>query len=119
MISQKPYLINALYEWCEDNGFTPYLAVLVDKNTMVPLQYVDENGQIILNIATASTKNLIMDKKWITFKATFNGVIHDISVPVNNVLAIFAKENGQGLNFKVEASTDEAPRESGGLRLVK
>jgi len=118
MISQKPYLINALYEWCEDNGLTPYLATMVDKNTMVPIEYV-ENGQIVLNIATASTKNLVVDKKWITFKTTFNGVIHDIAIPVSNVLAIFAKENSQGMKFKVEPFTDEPLRESCGLKLVK
>lgn len=118
MPSQKPYLINAIYEWCEDNGFTPYLATMVDKNTMVPMQYV-ENNQIVLNIAMSSTKNLVVDKKWITFKATFNGTAHDIAIPISNVIAIFAKENGQGMQFKVEPFSDETPRETGGLRLVK
>lgn len=118
MTSQKPYLINAIYEWCEDNDFTPYLATMVDKNTMVPMQYV-ENDQIVLNIATSSTKNLVVDKKWITFKATFNGIIQDIAIPVSNVIAIFAKENGQGMQFKVEPFTFEEPRETGGLKLVK
>lgn len=118
MISQKPYLINALYEWCEDNGFTPYLATHVDKNTMVPIEYV-ENDQIVLNIASSSTKNLVVDKKWITFKATFNGIVHDIAIPVANVLALFAKENGQGMQFKLEPFVNEAPVETGGLKLVK
>lgn len=118
MISQKPYLINAIYEWCEDNGFTPYLATIVDKNTMVPTQYV-ENDQIVLNISTSSTKNLVVDNQWITFKATFNGTIHDIAVPVANVIAIFAKENNQGMQFKVEPFMNEPAKESGGLKLVK
>lgn len=118
MTSQKPYLINAIYEWCDDNGFTPYLAASVDKNAMVPVQYVQDN-QIVLNIAMSSTKNLIIDKKWITFKATFNGVIHDIAIPISNVVAIFAKENGQGMQFNVEPFANETPKQSGGLKLVK
>jgi stringent starvation protein B len=120
MPSQKPYLINAIYEWCEDNGFTPYLATMVDKNTMVPMEYV-ENNQIVLNISIDSTKNLHVDKKWITFKATFGGVVNDIAIPICNVVAIFAKENGQGMQFKVEPfAEDETPQKApGGLRLVK
>lgn len=118
MTSQKPYLINALYEWCEDNGFTPYLATMVDKNTMVPMQYV-ENDQIVLNIGAESTKNLVIDKKWITFKATFNGVIHDIAIPISNVIALFAQENGQGMKFNVEPFIDETQKETSGLKLVK
>lgn len=116
--SQKPYLINAICEWCEDNGFTPYLATMVDKNTMVPMEYV-ENNQIVLNISMSSTKNLLIDKTWITFKASFNSVVHDIAVPISNVIAIFAQENGQGMQFQVEPFIDDTPRETGGLRLVK
>jgi stringent starvation protein B len=118
MISQKPYLINAIYEWCEDNFFTPYIAVLVDKNVSVPMQYVKDN-QIVLNIAISATKNLLIDKKWITFSAKFSGVTHDIAVPINNVIAIFAKENGQGMQFTPEPFEDEPKSTHGGLKLVK
>lgn len=120
MISQKPYLIRAIYEWCEDNGFSPYLATVVDNKTSVPMQYVEDN-RIVLNIASMSTKDLLIDNEWITFKATFGGVIKELAIPINNVLAVFAKENGQGMQFQVEVAPenkDEAPT-SGGLKLVK
>jgi stringent starvation protein B len=118
MISQKSYLINALYQWCEDNEFTPYLIVAVDENTIVPITYV-KNNQIVLNIASASTKDILINKKRITFKTTFNGVIHDINIPIGNVLAIFAKENGQGMEFKLEPTINQTTSNSGGLKLVK
>lgn len=120
MKSQKPYLINAIYEWCIDNDYTPYLASSVDKNTQVPLQYV-QDGQILLNISPTSAKNLIIDKIWITFRASFNGVSQDIAIPVSNVVAIFAKENGQGMQFNAEPFVDESKKvsEVGGLKLVK
>lgn len=119
MVSQKSYLINAIYEWCTDNEFTPYLVVMVDKNCMVPTQYV-KNNQIVLDISMSSTKDLVMDKKWISFRATFGGVVHDIAIPISNALGIFARENGQGLEFQVEPFIDEpAPRKTSGLKLVK
>lgn len=121
LVSQKPYLINAIYEWCEDNGFTPHLVIAVDKNTIVPMQYV-ENNQLILNIAAGATKDLIIDKEWITLRATFSGVIYDIAIPITNVIAIFAKENGHGMQFDTEIhnpSQTEETNSGGGLRLVK
>lgn len=119
MTSQKPYLINAIYEWCEDNNFSPYLAAVVDHNTMVPLQYVQDN-QIVLNVTRKAAKNLVIDKKWITFAATFGGTMYDIAVPITNVVAIFAKENGQGMQFKAEPLAEETSRERGKeLKLVK
>ena len=117
MISQKPYLIRAIYEWCQDNEFTPYLAANVDKNTQVPRQYV-QNGQIVLNISMGATKNILVDSEWITFKATFGGMIQDVAVPVANVLAVFAKENGLGMQFNQEA-TVATPEKPSGLKLVK
>lgn len=120
MITQKPYLIRAIYEWCEDNGFLPYLATVVDNKTSVPMQYVEDN-RIVLNIASVSTKDLLIDNEWITFKATFGGVIKELAIPVNNVLAIFAKENGQGMQFQVEVTPNDKKVEnaSSGLKLVK
>ena len=118
MTSQKPYLIRAIYEWCEDNGFLPYLATLVDEKTTVPDEYVEDN-KIVLNIAYKSTKDLLIDNEWVTFKATFGGVIRDIAIPIGNVLAIFAKENGQGMQFQVETMPHEEEKNSGGLKLVK
>lgn len=117
LISQKPYLINAIYEWCEDNGLTPHLVVVVDKNTIVPTSYVEDN-QLVLNIATSATKDLVIDKEWITLQATFGGVIHDLAIPINNVIAIFAKENGHGMQFEIETNPIQK-NINGGLRLVK
>ena len=118
MISQKPYLIRAIYEWCEDNQFTPYLASNVDDNTLVPKQYV-QDGQVILNISHTACKNLLIDNQWITFKATFGGNIQDIAVPINNILAVFAKENGLGMQFNQENEPPQKPTKTGGLKLVK
>lgn len=98
-ISTKPYLIRALYEWCADSGYTPQLLVAVDGRTRVPPAYV-KDGQIVLNISAGATRNLTLDNEWIQFSARFGGVSHEISVPVDRVAAIFARENGQGLHFE-------------------
>ena len=101
--STKPYLLRAIYEWCTDNGFTPYLAVLVDAHTRVPMQFV-KNGEIVLNISFDATSALKMDNDRIHFSARFGGVSREISVPVENVIAIYARENGQGMAFDVPHS---------------
>ncbi len=101
MLSQKPYLIRAIYEWCIDNQFTPFLASFVDVNTNVPQAYV-QNEQIIMNLSHDAIKSLIIESEWITFQATFGGAIYDIAIPVCNVFAIFAKENKLGMQFNIE-----------------
>ncbi|MEQ1592077.1 MAG: ClpXP protease specificity-enhancing factor [Thiobacillaceae bacterium] len=98
-VSTKPYLIRALYEWCADSGLTPQLLVAVDDKTRVPPGFV-KDGKIVLNISAGATRNLTLDNDWIQFSARFGGVSHDISVPVERVAAIFARENGQGLHFE-------------------
>ncbi len=113
-ISTKPYLLRALYEWCTDNGFTPYIVVAVDGRTRVPMEFV-KDGEIVLNISFEATGNLKMDNQLITFKARFGGIARELEIPVDNVSAIYARENGQGMAFEVvshepdaidEASTD-------------
>lgn len=99
-ISTKPYMLRAIYEWCTDSGFTPYLAVKVDAATTVPLEFV-KKGEIVLNISYGATSGLKMDNDAIHFRARFGGVSRDIYVPVHNVLAIYANENGQGMAFEV------------------
>jgi stringent starvation protein B len=123
MLSQKPYFIRAIYEWCSDNNFTPFIATTIDERTQIPNQYADQ-GQMVLNIAFDATKDLLIDNEWITFKATFGGTIHDVALPITNILAIFAQENGQGMQFNAEAETqpEESPQpkaKKGGLKLVK
>jgi len=140
--STRPYLIRALHAWCTDNGFTPYLAVHVDASVRVPLEYV-KNGEIVLNTSFDATSSLELGNEFVSFKARFGGVPREIMVPVDHVIAIYARENGQGMAFPAPAGTgfaggvqavEEAPspadgppaelprttaaRSSGGLRLA-
>jgi stringent starvation protein B len=102
--STRPYLIRGLYEWCTDNGFTPFIAVLVDETVRVPNEYV-KDGEIVLNISFDATSALKLGNDYIEFKGRFGGVARDILVPVNRVLAIYARENGQGMAFPLLASS--------------
>jgi stringent starvation protein B len=105
--STKPYLLRALYEWCTDNGYTPHIAVRVDNQTRVPRQFVRDN-EIVLNISFEATSQLQMGNEWIEFSARFSGKSHKIEVPIANILAIYARENGQGMAFPVESAGGEA-----------
>lgn len=97
--STKPYLIRAIYDWCEDSGFTPHLAVRVDARTRVPMGYV-KDGAIVLNIGKTAVRDLHLDNDYISFSGRFGGVAHEILVPVDAVTGIYARENGQGLAFE-------------------
>lgn len=103
--STKPYLIRAIYEWSTAAGFRPFIVVLVDGNTLVPLEFV-RNGEIVLNISAAATDKLELSNESIRFYARFGGVPKLVSIPVNNVSAIFAQETGQGMTFDVELLAD-------------
>ncbi len=96
--STRPYLIRALYEWCTDNGFTPYVAVQVDDTVQVPREYV-KDGEIVLNISFDATSSLKLGNAFIEFSARFAGTAREIMVPVDRVIAIYARENGQGMAF--------------------
>src|SRR4051812_19478205 len=110
--STRPYLIRALYEWCTDNGFTPYVAVLVDESVQVPREYV-KNGEIVLNISFDATSSLKLGNDFIEFKARFAGSAREIMVPISRVIAIYARENGQGMAFPVPvAAGADASRSS-------
>lgn len=112
--STRPYLIRAIHDWCTDNGFTPYLAVSVDATVDVPREYV-KDGEIVLNVSYDATGSLQLGNDLITFKARFGGRPRDIMVPVERVIAIYARENGQGMAFPppmespAEAATPAAP----------
>jgi stringent starvation protein B len=126
--STRPYLIRALHDWCTDNGFTPYIAVHVDRSVQVPMEYVS-NNEIVLNIGFDATSGLDLGNDFIQFKARFGGVAREIIVPVDHVVAIYARENGQGMAFPAPEplaegaplapvpAKPEAPRRSG-LRLA-
>ncbi|MEJ6001046.1 ClpXP protease specificity-enhancing factor [Paucibacter soli] len=104
--STRPYLIRALHDWCTDNGFTPYIAVHVDRHVQVPMEYVS-NNEIVLNVGFEATSSLDLGNEFIQFKARFGGVAREIHVPVDHVVAIYARENGQGMAFP--APTPEEP----------
>jgi stringent starvation protein B len=103
--STRPYLIRALYDWCSENGFTPYVAVKVDHSVQVPREYV-QGGEIVLNVSMDATSSLKLGNDFIEVKARFGGKPCDIMVPIHRVMAIYARENGQGMAFPV--SDDEA-----------
>jgi stringent starvation protein B len=94
----RPYLIRALHDWCTDNGFTPYVAVYVDQHVQVPNEYV-KNNEIVLNVGFEATSALKLGNEAIEFKARFGGTSREIVVPVDHVIAIYARENGQGMAF--------------------
>ena len=113
-VSTKPYFIRAIYEWCSDCGYTPYLSVKVDDRTRVPVEYV-KAGEIVLNVSLNATRNLTINNELIQFSARFNGVSREVSIPVDRVQGIFARENGQGAFFTVEAPAAAASPVPGAL----
>lgn len=110
--STKPYLLRAIWEWCSDNGYSPYIVVVVDGQTRVPREFV-RDGQIVLDISAEATNKLHLGNDFIDFQARFGGAARDLSIPVRQVAAIYAQENGAGMAFDLE---DEAA-ESGALTI--
>ena len=100
--STKPYLLRAIWEWCCDNGFTPYIAVNVDGRTRVPREFV-RDGQIVLNLGPDATNKLNIGNDFIDFQARFGGVSRELSIPVTQVTAIYSRENGAGMAFDPES----------------
>lgn len=97
--SRRPYLIRAIYQWSVDNGYTPHLLVQADyPNVSVPREHV-QDGRITLNISPMAIQNLNLEQEPIWFSARFGGRAFDVSVPSGAVLAIFARENGEGVVF--------------------
>jgi len=128
MTSSRPYLIRALYQWIVDNGVTPYILVdaLVD-GVDVPPQHIQDN-KIVLNIAPMAVQGLNLGDDEISFSARFSGQSVTLLVPTNAVLAIYARENGQGMMFNDEPDTagpDNSPdggadeKSKPSLRVVK
>jgi stringent starvation protein B len=118
-VSTKPYLIRAIHEWCTDSGLTPYIAVLADDGVKVPREFV-KNGEIVLNVSPLATNRLNLGNDAIEFQARFGGVAREVWVPIDKVMAVYARENGQGMAFDVArvapAGTDDvaAPGRPGG-----
>ena len=98
--STKPYLLRAIFEWTEDNGFTPQVLVNAEAaGAEVPRNHVVD-GQIVLNISSNAVQLHVMDNECISFSARFGGVEQDIYLPIASILAIFARENSQGIFFE-------------------
>ena len=100
-IPTKPYVLRALFEWCVDNGYTPHLAVKVDSRAQVPPEYV-KGGEITLNISPNAVHKLQMGNELIEFSARFGGVARQISLPISNVYALYARETGHGMTFDID-----------------
>jgi len=106
MLPSQPYLLRAIYEWIVDNDMTPYVLVNAQNDEVqVPTKYVD-NGKIVLNIAPRAVSDLALGNDEIIFNARFSGSPTDVSFPVSAVMAIYAKENGQGMVFNESDNND-------------
>lgn len=111
--SSKPYLVRAIYEWCVDQGHTPYIMVKVDKYCRVPQAYV-KDGSIVLNVGPLATKDFIIDDGWVGFTARFNGVAQMVSFPVTAIAAIYSRETQEGMGFEVtEYEGEDKPNAEG------
>jgi len=125
MTSNRPYLLRALYDWITDNGMTPHILVDADCDGVDVPEHAIQQGKVVLNVATGATENLLLDNETIFFKARFSGKPHQITVPMVAVIAIYARENGQGMMFAqddsppppVDGSDDPPPRSH--LKVVK
>jgi len=98
-ISTKPYLIRALFEWCNDCGYTPYVTVIVGESVLVPSEYV-KDGEIVLNVSPLATNRLSIGNEYLEFQARFGGVARDVRVPIEFIRSIYARETGQGMAFE-------------------
>ena len=130
MTSSKPYVIRAIYDWIVDNNCTPHLLVDAEaEGVEVPQDYVTD-GQIVLNVSPSAVVNLQLSNDSVSFSGRFGGVPVDITVPLDGVIGIYARENGQGMIFDEEADLDfdpeppetdptPTPSDRPSLRLVK
>ena len=118
MTTNRPYLLRGLYEWITDNGMTPHVLVDAEIEGVDVPQHVIQKGKVVLNIAAGATEHLLLNNQSISFKARFSGKPYAISVPMDAVIAIYARENGQGMMFAqddtppppVDGSDDPPPR---------
>ncbi len=101
-ISKRPYLLRALYDWINDSGLTPYVVVAANsERVLVPQDFVNE-GRIVLNVSPEAVRNLTIGNDVLTFDGRFSGTPYAVSVPVGNVLTIYAKETSEGMMFDLE-----------------
>ena len=124
MISNRSYLLRALYEWVLDCDCTPYIVINTEsKDVLVPPGYAEDN-QIVLNISPSAVRNLDITQGTVYFQSRFSGTAHNVSAPVGSVVAIFAKETGEGMVFDLEGqegqeeSSEELAAKSAGIMEV-
>jgi len=111
MLSNKPYLIRAFYEWIIDSKCTPFIVInAIHARSKIPQEFV-EDGQITLNISPDAIRDLKMGNEFVEFRASFSGVVHIISAPIKAVLAVYAHENGQGMFFDFEEDDNDGDTE--------
>ncbi len=124
MTSSRPYLVRAMYQWIVDNDMTPHLLVDVSiEGVQVPAEHI-QNGKIILNIAPMAISSLVLGDEDITFGARFSGKPQNLYIPIDAVLAVYAKENGQGMMFSeddgaVSSEDDNDPDPGSGAKVTK
>jgi stringent starvation protein B len=136
MTSHRPYLLRALYEWISDNDMTPHLLVDAGQPGVQVPSHTIKDGKVVLNIAARAVATLELGNDAVRFTARFGGVSHPVSVPVSAVLAIYARETGQGMALPDDANPTDtgdeppnppadpggdepAPKRGGHLRIVK
>lgn len=111
MTSSRPYLVRAMYQWIVDNGMTPHLLVNAGaEGCMVPIGHIND-GKIVLNIAPMAVQGLMLGDEEVTFSARFGGKAEAILVPVSAILAVYARENGQGMMFSEDDQAEGSPRQ--------
>lgn len=125
-VSKKFYLINAIYQWCVDSGLSPCILVLVDSNVRVPVNFVEDDNCILLDISPEFVRNFDFNKNSIAFYAMFDDIEHEVFVPVGNILEIYAAENEEGMEFAFEETsgikgkdTSNSNKKHSYLKLVK
>lgn len=109
--STKPYLIRAIYEWCIDSNFSPYVVVKVNSDTEVPSEHI-KDGEITLNISHTAANNLEIGNDLIKFKARFDGNSRNIKIPISTIKGIYAKEINQGLSFAIANEKKDSDQKS-------
>ena len=116
--STKPYLVRSIYDWCTDSNFTPYISAKIVSGVIAPKNYTKAN-EIIFNLSLESISKLIFDNNFVSFTARFNGKSEDIFLPMESILGIYSKENGQGIFFKVDESVSEKKEKNKELKTKK
>lgn len=106
LTSRRPYLIRAMYEWIVDNNLTPHLIVDANFEGVVAPPTAIQDGKVVLNVAMRATRNLELGNEYISFDARFGGIAQQVSVPIGAVMAIYSRENNEGLAFAPEQMTE-------------